>query len=87
MSWWSALLDSAEGDLTAIAPESLPPMQRVRHAWVSAWVRGERILNYYRAPERWDPVSYVERATTSADPDAIGGAGPAGLPAPDDQGR
>lgn len=59
---WTAFLDGADGRLAAINRNELSTGDRLDYEWAVAWVHSEAILSLSRAPERWDPAMYVDRA-------------------------
>jgi len=61
-TWWTALLESTAAELAAIDGSKLGAERRTELEWVRSWVRVEHTLTFYRAAERWDPHTYVERA-------------------------
>ncbi len=61
-TWWSALLESSNAELDSLRPQQISPGRRTDLEWLRSWTRAELILTYYRSPERWDPLTYVERA-------------------------
>lgn len=61
-TWWTYVLESSAGDLDALRAEALPANRRADLAWLRIWLRAEATLSFSRAPHRWNPAAYVERA-------------------------
>ncbi len=63
-SWWADLLEESHRAFVEIPEEQLPPARRAQlEAW-SGWTRAEWLLSLSHAPDRWDPLAYLDRIET-----------------------